>query len=129
MYLGELVACLSQISEGITMTCDTSQSSHTPEYTDAMIEGLMDSGQRALYDYSGGTDRGGGFEYPGAIGNEVSGIGRLRKQYFSSNDQLVTLGLATGPGQLAGRDLHRLAAGAALRLRDQQPQRRRAGRR
>jgi cytosine/adenosine deaminase-related metal-dependent hydrolase len=103
VYLGELAACLSQISEGITMTCDTSQSSHTPEYTDAMIEGLMDSGQRALYDYSGGTDRGGGFEYPGAIGNETSGVGRLRKQFFSSNDQLVTLGLATGPGQLAGQ--------------------------
>src|SRR5215510_8492986 len=43
-YISELVACLSEISEGITTGTDTSQSSHTPEHTDAMIKGLVDSG-------------------------------------------------------------------------------------
>ena len=56
-YISELVACLSEISEGITMGTDTSQASHTPEHTDAMIQGLMDSGRRMVYDYSGGTNR------------------------------------------------------------------------
>src|SRR3954469_23041995 len=42
LYISELVACLSQITEGVTMGTDTSQGSHTPEHTDAMIHGLMD---------------------------------------------------------------------------------------
>ena len=53
----ELVACLSEISEGITCGTDTSQANHTPEHTDAMIKGLMDSGRRTVFDYSGGTNR------------------------------------------------------------------------
>jgi hypothetical protein len=57
-----------------------------------MIQGLMDSGRRSLYDYTGGRSDQPGYEFPGAIGNEDSGIGRLAKQWFSSDDQLVTLG-------------------------------------
>jgi 5-methylthioadenosine/S-adenosylhomocysteine deaminase len=98
VYLAELVASLSQLTEGITCGVDTSQSSHTAEHTDAMIQGLMDSGARAVYDYSGGTNRGGSFEYPGAIGNTTSGLGRIATRYFSSKDQLVTLAFAGGPG-------------------------------
>jgi 5-methylthioadenosine/S-adenosylhomocysteine deaminase len=59
-YISELVACLSEISEGITTGTDTSQSSHTPEHTDAMIKGLMDSGRRMVYAYSPGIDRSSG---------------------------------------------------------------------
>jgi hypothetical protein len=91
-YISELVASWGGINAGVTTGIDTSQSSHTPEHTDAMIQGLMDSGRRTLYDYSADRSDQPGYEYPGAIGNETSGIGRLRKQWFSSNDQLVTLG-------------------------------------
>jgi cytosine/adenosine deaminase-related metal-dependent hydrolase len=104
LYIAELVASLSQITQGITCGTDTSQASHTPAHTDAMIKGLMDSGRRSLYDYSAGTNRSGsttpnsGHEYPGIMGNENLGVGRLRKKYFSSDDQLVTLGLGAGAG-------------------------------
>ncbi|MCY1206044.1 5'-deoxyadenosine deaminase [compost metagenome] len=96
-YLAELLASLSQITQGITTSTDTSQSSHTPAYTDAMIRGLMDSGQRAVFAYSPGTDRSAQFpdqpyEWPGRSGDTSVGLGRLAKQYFSSRDQLVTLG-------------------------------------
>jgi cytosine/adenosine deaminase-related metal-dependent hydrolase len=100
-YISELVACLSEISEGITMGTDTSQASHTPEHTDAMIQGLIDSGRRMVYDYSPGIDRsaqGIPYEYPGAMGDTAKGIGRIAKKYFSSRDQLVTLGCGAGPG-------------------------------
>jgi cytosine/adenosine deaminase-related metal-dependent hydrolase len=100
-YISELVACLSQISEGVTCGTDTSQSNHTPEHTDAMIKGLMDSGRRMVFDYSGGTNRSAeGFPYeaPGAMDDTTKGIGRLAKTYFSSKDQLVTLGLGAGGG-------------------------------
>jgi cytosine/adenosine deaminase-related metal-dependent hydrolase len=98
VYLAELVASLSQLTEGITCGVDTSQASHTAEHTDAMIQGLMDSGARAVYDYSGGTNRGGSFEFPGAIGNNTTGLGRIATKYFNSSDQLVTLAFAGGPG-------------------------------
>ncbi len=100
-YISELVACLSEISEGITTGTDTSQANHTPEHTDAMIKGLMDSGRRTVFDYSGGTDRsaqGIPFEFPGAMNDTTKGIGRIAKTFFSSKDQLVTLGLQIGPG-------------------------------
>jgi len=98
-YISELVASLNQLSQGITMGTDTSQASHSPEYTDAMIQALIDSGRRMVYDYSNGTNRGQS-EYPGATGNSKSGIGRLAKTYFSSKDQLVTLGFAGGPTEV-----------------------------
>ena len=50
--LGELVASLSQMNAGVTMTVDTSQVSLTPEHTDACIAGLKESGRRALFAYS-----------------------------------------------------------------------------
>jgi 5-methylthioadenosine/S-adenosylhomocysteine deaminase len=101
LYISEVVACLSEISEGITCGTDTSQANHTPEHTDAMIKGLMDSGRRMVFDYSGGTNRsaeGIPYEAPGAMGDTTKGIGRLAKTYFSSKDQLVTLGLGAGGG-------------------------------
>jgi hypothetical protein len=100
-YLSELVACLGEISQGITCGTDTSQANHSPEYTDALIKGLMDSGRRTLFDYGGGTNRsaqGMPYEVPGAMDDTTKGIGRLAKTYFSSKDQLVTLGFAGGGG-------------------------------
>jgi len=37
------------------------------------------------------------FEFPGAMNDSSKGIGRIAKTYFSSKDQLVTLGFAGGP--------------------------------
>jgi 5-methylthioadenosine/S-adenosylhomocysteine deaminase len=108
-YNAELIACLSQITQGITCGTDTSQASHTPEHTDAMIEACIDSGRRTLFDYSNGTNRDSPAgqhkrpygqrtspnEYP------VPGLPRIAGKYFSSKDQLVTLGFAGGPGVIA----------------------------
>jgi cytosine/adenosine deaminase-related metal-dependent hydrolase len=101
LYISALVACLSQISEGVTTGTDTSQANHTPAHTDAMIKGLMDSGRRVVFVYSGGIDRradGFPYEVPGAMNDTTKGIGRLAKTYFSSKDQLVTLGFGGGAG-------------------------------
>lgn len=85
-YISELIASLSQLSAGVTTTVDTSQVSHTPEHTDACIAGLRESGQRALFAYAGGAGQ--NTKFPGDIE-------RLRRQYFSSADQLLTLGMNT----------------------------------
>jgi cytosine/adenosine deaminase-related metal-dependent hydrolase len=132
-YISELVACLSEISEGITTGTDTSQSSHTPEHTDAMIKGLMDSGRRVVYAYTGGINRTGEgipYEFPGAMNDTTKGIGRIAKTYFSSKDQLVTLGFGGGPGPaIPGADFTGWQLARAFRRIDTQPQRRRFERR
>jgi hypothetical protein len=67
-----------------------------------MIQGLMDSGRRMVFDYSSGTNRsaqGVPFEFPGAMGDSTKGIGRIAKKYFSSKDQLVTLGCGANPSE------------------------------
>jgi hypothetical protein len=97
---------LSQITQGITCGTDTSQASHTPEHTDAMIEACLASGRRTLFDYSGGTNRDTtpppGFKVPYGVATTpfefpLPGLERIAKKYFSSKDQLVTLGFAGSP--------------------------------
>ena len=83
-YLSELVASLNQINAGVTTSVDTSQVSLSPAHTDACIMGLKESGRRAVFAYSAGV--GPATQYP-------QDITRLRKQYFSSSDQLLTLAL------------------------------------
>jgi cytosine/adenosine deaminase-related metal-dependent hydrolase len=100
-YIAELIASLGQITEGVTCGTDTSQSSHTPAHTDALIKGVMDSGRRTVFAYSAGANRsaeGQPHEFPGAIGDTAQGIGRIARTYFSSRDQLVTLGFGGGAG-------------------------------
>ena len=86
-YISELVASLNQINAGVTTTVDTSQVSLSPAHTDACIAGLKESGRRAVFAYSAGV--GPATQYP-------QDIARLRKQYFSSADQLLTLALHAG---------------------------------
>jgi hypothetical protein len=118
-YNSELIANLSQISQGLTCGTDTSQSSHTPEHTDAMIEACIASGRRVLFDYSNGLNRDttpppavakvpygvptSPNDYPGAVlaAGQKTGIERIAKKYFTSKDQNVSLGFAGGPTVIA----------------------------
>jgi cytosine/adenosine deaminase-related metal-dependent hydrolase len=83
-HIAELLASLSQINAGVTTTVDTSQVQLTPEHTDACIAGLKESGRRALFTYAAGG--------PNGAARFTQELARLRKQYFSSDDQLLTLG-------------------------------------
>jgi 5-methylthioadenosine/S-adenosylhomocysteine deaminase len=83
--IAELLASLSQIKDGVTTTVDTSQVQLTAEHTDASIAGLKESGRRCLFAYgAGGAD---------ATRRNPLELARLRKQYFSSDDQLLTLAM------------------------------------
>ncbi|HEY4211166.1 MAG TPA: amidohydrolase family protein [Steroidobacteraceae bacterium] len=81
--LAERLSSLSQISAGVTTTVDTSQVHLSPEHTDACIAGLKEAGQRAVFAYGPGVEA--------ADARFVRELARLRRQYFSSNDQLLTL--------------------------------------
>jgi 5-methylthioadenosine/S-adenosylhomocysteine deaminase len=84
VYINELFGSLSQIDAGVTTVHDISQIHHSPEHSDAAIKGTADSGRRAAFGY---------FESAGAVaGNQYpADARRIRRQYFSSDDQLMTM--------------------------------------
>jgi 5-methylthioadenosine/S-adenosylhomocysteine deaminase len=85
--IGDLVSALGAINAGVTTVLDWSHIGNSPEHTDAAIDGLRTSGLRAVYGFGAGV--GASVQYP-------NDIRRLRKQHFSSPDQLLTLTLAGG---------------------------------
>ena len=87
--IAELIASLSQVNGGVTTTVDMSQVQLTPEHTDACIAGLKESGRRCLFGY--------GANGQNAAAKQVPELARLRKQYFSSDDQLLTLAVNGAP--------------------------------
>jgi 5-methylthioadenosine/S-adenosylhomocysteine deaminase len=100
VYAGDLLTALGAIESGVTCILDWSHIHNSPAHTDAAIKALQDSGVRAVFAYGNGQNETGRYweittsKFPGDIA-------RLRKQYFSSGDQLVTLALAAPSGSPA----------------------------
>ena len=93
VYIANRLSALAALNAGITTTLDWSQIANSPAHTDAAIAALKDSGTRAVYAYAPSMN------YQGAAPNPYpQDIFRLRREAFSSDDQLVTLALgALGP--------------------------------
>ena len=93
VYAGDLFSALGAIDSGVTCILDWSHIHNTPEHSDAAVKGLAESGVRAIFAYGNPQNETGrywemqGHKYP-------DDIARLRKQYFSSDDQLLTLYMA-----------------------------------
>ena len=86
-YISELLASLSQLDAGVTTVLDLSQIHHTPEHTDAVIKALLDAGRRATMAHSGDRK------------SQVGDVDRVQRQYFASNDQLLSLAMGSEIGQ------------------------------
>jgi cytosine/adenosine deaminase-related metal-dependent hydrolase len=84
VYINELFGSLSQIDAGVTTVHDISQIHHSPEHSDAAIKGTADSGRRAAFGYFESAGNVAGNQYP-------TDARRIKKQYFSSDDQLMTM--------------------------------------
>ncbi|HZP85312.1 MAG TPA: amidohydrolase family protein [Burkholderiales bacterium] len=82
VYINELFGALSQLDAGVTTVLDISQIHHSPEHSDAAIRGIVESGRRTAFGY---------FEGHGDKTRYPSDAARIRKQYFSSDDQLVSM--------------------------------------
>jgi len=93
VYAADYISALGAIDTGVTCVLDWSHIGISPAHTDACVKGLRDSGVRGVFAYGAGQNETGRVmeiptaKYPGDIA-------RLRKQYFSSDDQLTTLYLA-----------------------------------
>lgn len=82
VYINELFGGLSQLDAGVTTVLDVSQIHHSPEHSDAAIKGLVDAGRRAVFGY---------FEGQGPRTQYPTDARRIKKQYFSSKHQLITM--------------------------------------
>jgi len=84
-YAGTLATALVALDAGITTIVDNSHNSRTPEHSSAAVEALIDAGIRGVH-ASGAP-----------VGADVptwpADVTRLRSEYFTSQDQLVTLRL------------------------------------
>jgi len=82
VYISELFGGLAQLDDGVTTVHDVSQIHHSPQHSDAAIQALFDTGRRAAFGY---------FESAGGVaGNQYPfDAPRIKKQWFSSSDQLV----------------------------------------
>lgn len=97
VYAGNLFSALGAIDSGVTCVLDWSHIHNTPAHSDAAVKALFDSGVRAVFAYGNGQNETG--RYWEIAGSKFpDDIARLRKQYFSSDDQLVTLYLAAPSG-------------------------------
>ena len=82
VYISELFGGLAQLDDGVTTVHDISQIHHSPAHSDAAIQALFDTGRRAAFGYFESASGVAGNQYP-------SDAFRIKKQWFSSNDQLV----------------------------------------
>jgi len=95
LYIANLMGALNQLNSGATTLVDWCHSNRTPEHTDAAINGLADSGARALFLHgSPKPDPKPGQKHYSEVPMPRSEIMRLRKGRFASDDGLVTFGLA-----------------------------------
>ncbi|MCU0254915.1 MAG: amidohydrolase family protein [Acidobacteria bacterium] len=82
VYINELFGGIAQLDAGVTTVMDVSQIHHSPDHSEAAIEGLRDAGRRGVFGYFEGW--GEATKYPGDAR-------RLKAQHFASDDQLLTM--------------------------------------
>jgi 5-methylthioadenosine/S-adenosylhomocysteine deaminase len=104
VYAGNLWGSLECLNAGITTLVDWSHIMNTPDHADEAVRGLQEAGLRSVFAYGfPNTSLQDWWFGPDFAGSELTSIGdearRLKAQYFSSDDSLITMGLATrGPG-------------------------------
>jgi 5-methylthioadenosine/S-adenosylhomocysteine deaminase len=104
-YVAHYLTAVGCIDSGVTCVIDNSHNSRSAAHSDAAVEGLMDSGVRAVH--ASGAPAAGEWEH-----QWPQDLERLQKKYFSSADQLVTLRMFSGPS----RDNWLLARKLGLRI-------------
>jgi 5-methylthioadenosine/S-adenosylhomocysteine deaminase len=98
VYAGNYLGALEAIDAGVTTVLDWSHINNSPEHSDEAIRGLGDARLRAVYCYGNPNTSLADWWYTSTL-NSPDDIRRVRDQYFSSDDGLLTLAMGTrGPG-------------------------------
>ncbi|HET9138382.1 amidohydrolase family protein, partial [Actinophytocola sp.] len=99
VYASNLAGALECLNAGITTLVDWSHINNTPEHPDAGIKGLQEAGIRAQYAYGSANLSLADYWFESKIAIPGEDVRRIRETYFSSDDGLLTMALATrGPG-------------------------------
>jgi 5-methylthioadenosine/S-adenosylhomocysteine deaminase len=99
VHASNVAGSLECLNAGITTLVDWSHINNTPDHPDAAVTALQETGIRAQYAY--GSANTSLEKYWFFSAEEIPGddVRRIRETYFSSDDGLLTMGLATrGPG-------------------------------
>ncbi|WP_250502503.1 amidohydrolase family protein [Caballeronia sp. AZ7_KS35] len=95
LYIGTLVGALNQLNLGTTTLGDWCHNNPTPDHTDRAIDGLLESGIRAVYFHgSPKPDPKPGQKHFSEIPHPRSEVERLLNSRFANRDANVTLGMA-----------------------------------
>jgi cytosine/adenosine deaminase-related metal-dependent hydrolase len=98
VYAGNYLGSLEAIDAGVTTLLDWSHINNSPEHTDEAIRALGDARLRAVYCYGNPNTSLAAWWYTSEL-KSPDDIRRVRAQYFSSDDGLITLAMGTrGPG-------------------------------
>ena len=89
IYVGNLITALGCIDAGITCVIDNSHNSRSAAHSDAAVQALIDSGIRGVH--ASGAPQTGDWDQ-----QWPQDLARLQKQFFASDDQLVTLRMFSG---------------------------------
>jgi 5-methylthioadenosine/S-adenosylhomocysteine deaminase len=93
VYAGNYVGALEALDAGVTTVLDFSHCNNTPDHADGALQGLRDAGIRAIFAYG---------YYPAPASepafteheHRLEDARRLRAQELTSDDALVTMGVA-----------------------------------
>jgi len=99
VYASNLAGALECVNAGITTLVDWSHINNTPDHPDAGIRGLQEAGIRAQYAYGSANTSLADYWFNSSIAVPPDDVRRIRETYFSSDDGLISMALATrGPG-------------------------------
>ena len=99
VYASNLAGALECVNAGITTLVDWSHINNTPDHPDAGIQGLKEAGLRAVYAYGSANTSLADYWFNSKIVIPRDDVERINGTYFSSDDGLLTMALATrGPG-------------------------------
>ena len=84
-YVGTLLTAIVALDAGITTIIDNSHNSRTPDHSNAAVEALIDAGIRGVH--------ASGIPFQTEVPTWPGDLTRLRAEYFTSDDQLITLRL------------------------------------
>jgi 5-methylthioadenosine/S-adenosylhomocysteine deaminase len=99
VYASNLAGSLECLNAGITTLVDWSHINNTPDHPDAAVTALKETGIRAQYAYGSANTSIQKYWFDSTEVIPRGDVRRIRDTYFSSDDGLLTMALATrGPG-------------------------------
>jgi len=107
VYASNVAGSLECLNAGITTLVDWSHINNTPEHPDAAIQGLQETGIRAQYAYGSANTSLEKYWFFSAEAIPGDDVRRVKDAYFSSDEGLLTMAIATrGPGFTQDQVVH-----------------------